>query len=215
MFVLLHFRRKFGDRKTVKKKYKSFLIGIVSRLDGGRRAAAGEDVTALAWITLFAQLCGIDSPSGRLAALPPGACDYCLDRIHDLEPDVHACLKEIPATAVSPLQRKMVSGRNAFLLGCAFEERVEPAFKRALRKHLTLRATDDAYHTALGTLRSLAECVEVAGAARKTVNVPALMSLYAVVFAAVGAAPGAPARTPGAHGGGGATAPTGPVRPMY
>ena len=76
-FVLMHFRRKFGDTRTVKKKYKAFLLGVVQRLEGTAAThGVEEDETALQWITLFAQLCSIDTASGRLAALPPrGAVD--------------------------------------------------------------------------------------------------------------------------------------------
>ena len=182
-FVTLFFRRKFGDRRTVRKKYKAFVIGVTRRLEDGA-PAPGEDPVAIQWITLFAQLCGIETPSGRVAGLPPAACDYCLDKIHAVEPAVRDTLKALPHDACSIMLKKMVNGRNAFLLGCGFLEKVEPFFKAALRNDLKLRPRDEVYATVLGTLRSHAAEVTVTNVTRKVVSVPALMSLYAVVYTA-------------------------------
>ena len=184
-FVLMHFRRKFGDKRTVKKKYKAFLLGVVQRLEGTASThGVEEDETALQWITLFAQLCSIDTASGRLAALPPEACDYCLDRVHEVEQLVRDTLKVLPHEFSSTMLKKMVSGRNAFLLGCGFADKVEAKFKRELRGHMKLRPRDDVYATAVGTFHSLTIAVTINGAHKKIISVPALMSLYAVVYTA-------------------------------
>ncbi|KAH8050334.1 hypothetical protein JL721_11418 [Aureococcus anophagefferens] len=184
-FVLMHFRRKFGDKRTVKKKYKAFLLGVVQRLEGTASThGVEEDETALQWITLFAQLCSIDTASGRLAALPPEACDYCLDRVHEIEQVVRDTLKVLPHEFSSTMLKKMVSGRNAFLLGCGFADKVEAKFKRELRGHMKLRPRDDVYATAVGTFHSLTIAVTINGAHKKIISVPALMSLYAVVYTA-------------------------------
>ena len=184
-FVLMHFRRKFGDKRTVKKKYKAFLLGVVQRLEGTAAThGVEEDEYALQWITLFAQLCSIDTASGRLAALPPEACDYCLDRVHEIEQVVRDTLKVLPHEFSSTMLKKMVSGRNAFLLGCGFADKVEAKFKRELRGHMKLRPRDDVYATAVGTFHSLTIAVTINGAHKKIISVPALMSLYAVVYTA-------------------------------
>ncbi|KAH8069324.1 hypothetical protein JL721_6147 [Aureococcus anophagefferens] len=168
-FVLMHFRRKFGDKRTVKKKYKAFLLGVVQRLEGTASThGVEEDETALQWITLFAQLCSIDTASGRLAALPPEACDYCLDRVHEIEQVVRDTLKVLPHEFSSTMLKKMV----------------EAKFKRELRGHMKLRPRDDVYATAVGTFHSLTIAVTINGAHKKIISVPALMSLYAVVYTA-------------------------------
>ena len=126
----------------------------------------------------------IDTASGRLAALPPEACDYCLDRVHEVEQVVRDTLKVLPHEFSSTMLKKMVSGRNAFLLGCGFADKVEAKFKRELRGHMKLRPRDDVYATAVGTFHSLTIAVTINGAHKKIISVPALMSLYAVVYTA-------------------------------
>ena len=81
----------------------------------------------------------------------------------------------------------MVSGKNAFLLGAAYLDKVTHDFKIALRKHLHLKPTDDVFATATGTLKSLATTCTVHDVTKLIVSVPAIMSLYAVVFTACGA----------------------------
>ena len=193
-FVVYHFRTKWGDRATFKKKYKSFLLCVLRSLDDDGDTRAGFDAEFLAWTTLFAQLCGIQTSSGRLVAFPAVTTCFMLDRLHELEH--HAVEARNHKVEPTTLQRKIINGKNSFVVGLVLERTVRKFFASTIRKTMKLRPSDEVYKVAMGAFSALVRDAKADGISVKVIPVPMLLTLLCATHAAAHDPQGTPAPRP-------------------
>lgn len=181
-FVAISFRRRYGNSKLFHKKYRSFLLGLLNELDQ-RTASTDDDAHAL--VSLFAQLCGVGTSTGRVVPLPPAATRFVVDHYRLLEPVLAETAKRIPTASRTATQRKVTSARAAKLVGYLLQNKARAVTHRALTRYLRLSKFSEAYKIAMGAYRALITTVHASDTdSLNVVPCPALLSLLAVTYAA-------------------------------
>lgn len=181
-FVAVSFRRRYGNSRPFHKKYRSFLLGLLNELDQ-RTASTDDDAHAL--VSLFAQLCGVGTKTGRVVPLPPAATRFVVDHYHLLEPVLAETAKRIPTASRTATQRKVTSARAAKLVGYLLQNKARAVTHRALTRYLRLSKFSEAYKIAMGAYRALITTVHASDTdSLNVVPCPALLSLLAVTYTA-------------------------------
>lgn len=181
-FVKQYFRNKYGNSRIFQRKYRSFLFGILTELDS--KTASTDDDTH-AFVVTFAQLCGIGTKSGRVAALEPAAAHFVLDHLRVFEPILLDTSKLIPSGSRTAIQKKLTSAKAARVVGAMLKTKVRAVVHRAFTKHLKLSRRDEVYKVAMAALRALVTRVKTRDDGHLDVlPCPAVLSLLAVTYSA-------------------------------
>lgn len=181
-FVRQFFRNKYGNSKLFQRKYRSFLFGVLAELDS--KTASDED-DAHALVTLFAQLCGIGTKSGRVLPFEASTTHFVLDHLRLFEPILADTSKLVPTSARTPIQKRLTNAKAARLVGVMFKTKARATIHRALTMYLRLSKRDEVYKVAMAALRALATTVPLANDRNlEVIPCPATLALLAVTYAA-------------------------------
>ena len=176
--------------------------------EAARSADASLNEAAHGWICLFAQLCGVGSPSGRIAVLPAGCAEFALGMLGELEPLQQEGDRVLPPSLETPLQKKMVNGRNKAIIGFVVAKKARRWLQqRVLRQRLELKLGGPAVQYLLHGFDALVRTHDGGdGAKYQVVRSAGLLSLIAVIYSATqlekeaAAEEGAEAAAEGGHG---------------
>ena len=179
-FVQLHFRNQYGNSKMYSRKYRSFLFGLLRELD---QRTADKDNDAHSFVSLFAQLCGVGTNTGRVVALPGSTADFVLDHLRFFDPLLTETNKIIPNASRSEVQKKMTGAKASRIVGAMQKSKVRQIVHRALTKYLELSKRSEVYKVAMAALSALQRSVKAHnGSDIAVLPCPAVLSLLAVTF---------------------------------
>jgi hypothetical protein len=176
-YVLTYFKSKYGNESGFRKQFKGFVIGLTAMLDD-------ETHELHDYVLLFAQMCDVTAPFGRINALPHRATDFLLAHLDGIisRASERITVKSQDASkgGIDARSKSLVSGFLSLDSTLVYMDSV-------LRKELDSGPTTSLYKVTMLSLTSLA--IEVPGRdkhapSRRLVQCMRLTVLLGVVYAA-------------------------------
>lgn len=176
-YVLKYFRSKYGNESGFRKQFKGFVLGLTAIIDDSAHELHD-------YVLLFAQMCDVTAPFGRINALPHRATDFLLAHLDGI---ISRASERITVKSQDASKGGIDARSKSLVSGFLFLDSTAMYMDSVLRNELDSGPTTPLYKVTMLSLASLA--IKVPGRdkhapSKRLVQCMRVTVLLGVVYAA-------------------------------